>query len=184
MKPTGLLSTGTGSAEARYTRSMRLGPLILQVCAVLIALALVYAGYAWFSSRELARYVDQVRVSQSVTPADKIASFVDSPGITCTFSSADFGTALSGRIYVAPGKIRYQITNAATGQTVHRLFDESGLSLWTDASPFIERVEPSSPYQNVAPEVRIMNIDCLRWSVNKDAFDLPLGKPVKILSTS
>lgn len=161
---------------------MRLGPLILQVCAILIALSLVYVGYAWFASRDFASYVARVQYPSARTPAEKITAFADSPGISCTFTTADFGVALSGRIYVAPAKIRYQITNATTGEIVHRLFDENGLSLWTEKSPFVERVALDAPYASVAPEPILSNVDCVKWTVNKDAFELPLGKPIKNLT--
>lgn len=158
---------------------MRLGRLILQICALLMALTLVYLGYVYLESRKLSRFATLIEYPTGNTPAERIARFADAPDMSCTFTVASFEGAVSGKVYISASKLRYDVVEASTRRVLHTLFDGSGLYIWDDDSEFVAFLPPDTIYVEHKADAPVFSLECTKWRYNKGAFELPLGKPVK-----
>lgn len=168
---------------------MRLGPLILQLCALFIAAALVFAGYAWYRNNQVAAFQERLHRTQGLTLVDILRLMDEAPNTVCTQLQAGFSGAKKVTMYHAAGKTRLDLTDVTAGTVLYEVLDETGLYIWNRSADSILLVprEHLSALGHLfdsdpdAYEPPVYGLTCdVWWKTDENAFRVPANLPINV----
>ena len=163
---------------------MRLARVIIQVCAVLIAVALAFGGYAYLKERAVTDYKETtLQGFQASSLSDVVAALKAAPSMKCTEDHSDFNSASRVTSYHHKGMTRVAFTNLTAGKSQYWVIRDGELYVWSDDSEAILRIRAGgqSSVQSLGEILPPLFVDAqcaVWWKPNSSAFDVPASKPI------
>lgn len=117
---------------------MRLGKLILQICAVIIAAALIFAAYTFYKQYQVRTFQERLTTLQSPVYAPFADLILSAPNLTCTYQASNFDEAVRTVAYIADGRFsKVSIPLSRPQEALYQVMDETGSYLWREDSETI-----------------------------------------------
>lgn len=168
---------------------MRLGQLILQLCALFIAGTLIFGGYAWYRNNEVSRFQERLKQTQGLALADILRLMDGAPNTVCTQLQAGFSGAKKVTMYHAGAKTRLDLSDATEATVLHEVLNEDGLYVWSRSSESILLVPREqlavlgelfeSDPEAYAPPVYALTCE-VWWNTDDLMFRIPASLPIHV----
>ena len=162
---------------------MRLGRLVMQVCAIILGLAIVVGGYVWYRNNEVQQYMGRLLAPRS-NLEDAFALFRVAPSMVCRSDQANFDASTRSVTYYHDGKVRSShIYLAENNREVHQIIDSTGLYIWGDGEKEILFIPAAYAiavtYYDDAAEAILRNMQCsVWWRPDSSLFEIPSSLPI------
>lgn len=163
---------------------MRLGRIIIQLCALFIAAALAFGGYAYMKERSVRVYKETVLQGLQVSSLNGVVTALKTaPSMVCTEDHSDFNSASRVTSYHDEGMTRLTFTSLTDGKSQYWIIRDEEIYVWSDESEAILRIRAGGDSSvkelgDLLPPL-FVNAQCsVWWKPNPRAFDIPASKPI------
>ncbi len=165
---------------------MPLGKLILQLCALFIAGALIFGGYAWYRNSQVSDFEKVLSKYEPSTPAELLSIVDKAPAAVCRQSQASFQGASKVTSYHYDGKARFDFTDVTAGTTMHEVYNEDGLYVWSAASDSISLIRrelilsqrfDKEETERLYPVLHSLTCETW-WNPDESVFRVPANLPI------
>lgn len=168
---------------------MRVGKLILQMCAVVIAIAVCTGGYAFYRRDQVSEFQRKLTTIQSPVYSPFVDLILTAPPVICRYAASNFDEAARSVTYISDGRFRKTSGSLARPrETLHEIMDASGTHLWRDNSDTIlfipiemTRQLPSDGVNAEQPGFGAIlgGLECeVWWNPDDSFFRVPSDKPI------
>lgn len=159
---------------------MRLGRLILQLCALFIAGALIVGGYVFLRNREVASF--QLEPGRSSSLSAILAHWSEAPAMVCEIRASNFDAAEAKKIWTADGRTRIDARSLAGGVTSHVVADADSAYVWDDSSDEIVHINTdiavSLDESLFVPSLFSQATCYVWWFADMNVFRIPANLPL------
>lgn len=172
---------------------MRLGPLILQLCAVLIACAIICGGYVWYRQSQVSAFEAKLKaLGESKVLVDVTELYASAPSSICMNYDTGFSTGGQSVRYFHDGKVRLSATSLTGEKVIDTLIDETGIYIWSFGTQkeimfFPAGSKSAVDINQIVPESQsvLSGSYCeIWWWPNEKVFEIPANLPIVDYSQS
>jgi hypothetical protein len=160
---------------------MRLGRLILQLCAFFIAGAILFAGYAWYRDGQVETFIRAPKNASSLRAL--LQHWAQAPAMTCASQASGFSAAERRLSWHYNGKSRFDTVRLSeASRRSHLVLDADNLYAWQDGAREIVHLTGDYSVQDVgiefADEILFDGLCEVWWNPDESVFRVPANLPL------
>ncbi len=160
---------------------MRLGRLILQICALFIAGAILFGGYAWYRNYQVEQFVRSPKNATSLSAL--LQHWASAPSMTCVSQASGFNAAERKLSWHHEGRSRFDTVRLSEGNLrSHVILDADNLYTWTDGADEIIHLTADYTISDFgiefADEILSDGLCEVWWNPDESVFRVPANLPL------